>query len=135
MIKFDFQNEEIVKRISILAHDKGTALTPLTKTLGLSTSSFSEWKKGKSVPSLAAIATIADYFDVSVDYLLFGKENTPAPEEEPNRMTAQSPREELFLNKFRQMDMALQDKALSYMEGMIAATTLIPASEEKRYLA
>ena len=72
MVEFEFNNYEIVERISVLAKKKGTALTPLSQKLGLSTSSFTEWRKGKAMPSLAAIATIAEYFDVTVDYLLFG---------------------------------------------------------------
>lgn len=38
--------------------------------LELSLSSLSEWKKGKSKPTLEAIIRIGDYFNVPIDYLL-----------------------------------------------------------------
>jgi len=40
---------------------------------------LTEWKKGKSSPTLPELKIIADYFDVSVDYLLgnTSERNTP----------------------------------------------------------
>ncbi len=35
---------------------------------------FSDWKKGKSSPKAEKLQKIADYFGVSVDYLMTGKE-------------------------------------------------------------
>ena len=36
---------------------------------------MTEWKNGKAKPSANALQKIATYFNVSVDYLLTGKEN------------------------------------------------------------
>lgn len=40
------------------------------KDAGLAQGSLKNWKNGKSKPSLDAVSKIADYFNVSVDYLL-----------------------------------------------------------------
>jgi len=45
----------------------------LTTELELSNSSITDWKKGKARPSTDAIIKIADYFEVSTDFLLTGK--------------------------------------------------------------
>lgn len=41
---------------------------------GIAQSTLSDWKKGKSTPKADKMQKIADYFDVSVDYLMTGKE-------------------------------------------------------------
>jgi len=56
----------------------GTSGTALTTSLGLSSSSVSEWKKGKIKPSADAIVKLSVFFDVSTDWLLTGSErNAP----------------------------------------------------------
>ena len=49
----------------------------VTKALGLSTATATDWKKG-STPRDTTLQKIADYFNVSVDYLL-GKEDKKIP--------------------------------------------------------
>lgn len=44
--------------------------TQMANDLGLSKNIVSEWKKGRLKPSVEAVAKIADYFGVSVDFLL-----------------------------------------------------------------
>lgn len=41
---------------------------------GLPSSLFSEWKKGKSTPKVDKLQKIADYFGVSIEYLMTGEE-------------------------------------------------------------
>jgi transcriptional regulator with XRE-family HTH domain len=52
----------------------------VTKDLGLSTATATDWKKG-SVPRDVTLTKIAEYFGVSVDYLL-GKEKSSTEEDE-----------------------------------------------------
>lgn len=47
---------------------------------GLPSSLFSEWKRGKSTPKADKLKKIADFFGVSVEYLMTGDE--PAKKEE-----------------------------------------------------
>lgn len=41
-------------------------------------STFSDWKKGKSIPKVPKIAKIAEMLDCSIDYLVKGREYKPA---------------------------------------------------------
>lgn len=62
--------EKLLKEHSIKTSD-------VVKATGLSSTFFSEWKKGKSKsPKPENLQKIADYFDVTVDYLVTGKEPT-----------------------------------------------------------
>lgn len=57
-----------------LCKEKKTTPTAVCVELGLSNATATQWKKGK-VPHHATLIKIADYFGVTVDYLL-GKEET-----------------------------------------------------------
>ncbi|OUP00310.1 transcriptional regulator [Drancourtella sp. An210] len=47
----------------------------ISKETGVTQTTLSNWKNGKSTPSTANMQKIADYFNVSIDYLMTGEEN------------------------------------------------------------
>ena len=49
---------------------RGTSARSILLQLGLSETALAEWNRGKSKPTLGAIAKLARYFNVSADYLL-----------------------------------------------------------------
>lgn len=55
--------EELLKNRGITAYQ-------VSKATGISTGSLSDWKNGRSSPKADKLQKIADYFGVSVDYLL-----------------------------------------------------------------
>ena len=56
-----------------LCNDSGSSPTETLKKMGLSTSKLTAWKNG-SIPSGTILLLISEFFNVSVDYLLTGKE-------------------------------------------------------------
>lgn len=70
------------------------------KGTGLPSSLFSEWKKGKSTPKVDKLQKIADFFGVSLDYLMTGKE----PEEKEPILT---PKDERDISK--RLEKTLED--------------------------
>ena len=59
----------------------GKKASDVAKATGIPSSTFLTGKKGKSSPKAEKLQKIADYFGVSVDYLMTGKEE---PEEKRN---------------------------------------------------
>lgn len=57
------------ERLENLCVKNGITVSSLVKALGLSTSKVTAWKNG-TVPKGEILVMIADYLDVSVDYLL-----------------------------------------------------------------
>lgn len=53
-----------------LLRERGVSAYKVAKATGISTGSLSDWKKGRSSPKADKLQKIADYFGVSVDYLL-----------------------------------------------------------------
>lgn len=70
----------MIEKILELMKNKGINAAKLTTECGLNHSALTEWKKGKAKPSIDALSKIAQYFGVSVDYLLgIEKPNTAQP--------------------------------------------------------
>ena len=64
-----------------LCNSVGKSPSAVVLELGLAKSAVTNWKKRGSRPTEANLFKIANYFDVSVDYLL-GKEKSPAEAED-----------------------------------------------------
>lgn len=58
----------------------GVSTYKVSKETGIAQSVFSSWKNGISTPKQDKMQKIADYFGVSVDYLISGKENAEKKE-------------------------------------------------------
>ena len=74
-----------------LLHERGVTAYKVAKATGISTASLTDWKKGRSSPKADKLQKIADYFGVSVDYLL-GNE----PKEKPAGQTTDEPNEKIL---------------------------------------
>ena len=61
------------ERIKDLCHKKGISMNKLEETLGFGKGYIS--KLGTTTPNVTKIKKIADYFNVTVDYLMTGEEN------------------------------------------------------------
>lgn len=58
-----------------LCKDNSVNPSKVSKATGISTATLTSWKKGVYTPKQDKLQLIADYFNVSVDYLMTGKEN------------------------------------------------------------
>ena len=63
----------IYERIESLRKSQGLSQGKLEKQLGFSNGSISKWKN--STPKVERLQKLADFFGVSVEYLMTGKEN------------------------------------------------------------
>lgn len=65
-----------------LLHERGITAYRVAKDTGITTATLTSWKQGKYTPKREKLQKIADYFGVSVDYLMTGKEEVreKAPE-------------------------------------------------------
>lgn len=70
----------------------GVTAYKVSKATGIAGSTFSDWKNGRSTPKQDKLQKIADYFGVTVDYLMTGKE-TDEPREKAPELTAKDERD------------------------------------------
>lgn len=59
-----------------LRDSKGYKDATIAKETGLTKSTFSDWKNGRSTPKQEKLQKIADFFGVSIEYLMTGKEDS-----------------------------------------------------------
>lgn len=66
----------VFERIEDLRKSKGISQGKLEKELGFSNGSISKWRT--SAPTVERLQKLADYFGVSIEYLMFGKDAEPS---------------------------------------------------------
>lgn len=57
-----------------LLDEKGLKNSDIARATGISNMTLSDWKNGKSTPKQDKLMKIADFFGVSLDYLMTGEE-------------------------------------------------------------
>ena len=69
----------MLERIQLLRIASGVRKADFIKAIGVSSGNFSDWSAGRSSPRLETAIKIADYFNVSLDYLCGREEKFPSP--------------------------------------------------------
>lgn len=103
--------DAIVERIKELIELNNDKAAPLMQELGLTSTAFSSWKIGRAKPSTEAIIKIAQYYNVSTDYLLLGK----LPDEEATASLLQKQ----LNNVFNQLDEGDQRECIGFAKGLL----------------
>ena len=62
----------ITENIEMLCKKNGISVSGLEKTLGFGNSTISKW--ANSSPTAEKLIAVSDYFNVSIDYLLYGED-------------------------------------------------------------
>lgn len=75
---------------ALLLKQKGLKAADVCRATGIKSPVFSEWKKGKSKPNTEKMIKIANFLEVSVEYLMTGKEE---PREKAPKLTARDERD------------------------------------------
>lgn len=57
-----------------LRQKRGVSVYKIAKETGVTQSTLSDWKRGRSTPKTDNMKKLADYFGVSIDYLTTGEE-------------------------------------------------------------
>lgn len=115
--------QKILNQILMLTESKGMTPSNLASALNLSNSSFTDWNKGKAFPKLETLIKIARYFNVSLDYIVFG-ENMSANNSLTNKEYLFDSKNIKLMSKFNKLPNQLQAKVISYIDGMIAANEI-----------
>lgn len=96
----------LFEKIQELCAEKGTNISKLERDCGLSNATIRRWKH--VTPNVETLAKVADFFGVSVDYLL-GRENCNL-----------SPSAQEYAKQFEQLPEEKKQLAMAYM-GVVKA--------------
>lgn len=98
---------------SQLCKENGTTASQVVKSLNIGAGSVTKWKNG-AMPSGRSLEKIADYFGITVDYLL-GKTDE---REKPSPASEMSEREKALLETFRSLSERKQDAIIEILKNM-----------------
>lgn len=119
--------QTLLDRLNDLKDQSGLNAKQLTSELGISTTSFTDWNKGKGSPSLDAVIKFADYFKVSIDFIVHGEDINASTKP---KLEFSNPQDAELLEKFHTLPPEMRGKVLAYLDGMLAVLPV--PGEEKR---
>lgn len=103
----------------------------VSKDTGITTATITSWKQGKYIPKQDKIQTLADYFNVSVEYLMTGKEKDGGETYYLNEETKEIA-QEIFDNKKLKMLFDVSRKASpEHLEAYYNLIKTMQESEKK----
>lgn len=80
--------ENIGERIAVLRKERGLSQTVLARELGVSHSAIGMYEQGRREPGVEMLVRIAQLFQVSLDFLITGREYSGCPEKKTEKTRA-----------------------------------------------
>ena len=131
--------EKTMNRVFDLIQKSGKKEYPLEIEIGLSRSAIQNWRLNKSKAGTYSLAKIADYFNVSLDYLV-GRE-TPATNNQNIQNSVNNATTSPLIARISKLDELQQAKVMAYIDGLQGADTSIAVAfksgqemEEQRHI-
>ena len=112
---------EVIDRIMHLASQKKITANKLAVECKLNSSAMTEWRKGKKSPGIDALIKIANYFNVSLDYLV-GRAD---PSSEPSIFP------DTFIKDWQRSNQTVRDMTCNYIKDLNALSDQEEAKERK----
>lgn len=109
--------------LKMLREQKGVTQEKLSEALHISTTAISHYEKGSRQPGLETIKNIAEYFDVSVDYLMGLTSYNIAPSK-INRKYTKDTTFDSIINRLYTLDTAHRQLLVSMINCMEAEMVL-----------
>ena len=117
---------DTLNKILLLLKQQHKTQKELMSFLGLGKTAFTGWKSGANNSYLKHIGKIAEFFNVSTDYLL-GKENSPLSKE-----SGLSAEQREIINLFDSAPPELQAAALAVLKSAEVSHKLLDDAEAKK---
>lgn len=95
-----------------LCNERDIKPNPLAKELGISSGILTRWKSG-SLPNTDTLIKISNYFNVSIDYLIYGEKLSIEMQKDENAVLVTDKNECLLLQSYRALNYAKQIQVLS----------------------
>lgn len=107
---------DTIDRILELLEEKGVSGAEMSRQCGFSNAVFSQWKNKKQNPSAEKVSKMAEYFNVSVDYLLG---ITDIKKEKP-RVRSDEELDREFATLYNQLSKEQRDMIKAQIKGLLS---------------
>lgn len=123
---------DVVDRLNLLQENSGMNQKDLAKAIGLSLSIFTIWNKGNAKPGLKQLVKVAQYFNVSLDWLVFGDDAPSNDLENVIKLDFSSQSEKELIDKFRELPDNYQKNVLAYIDGIASTLPKMESDDTKK---
>lgn len=100
-----------------LIQNSGLSVYKISKDTGISESLMSQWKSGRQLPKYDSLIVLANYFNVSGDYLL-GRTST---QEAHLKKTEISLQKQQLMKNYENLSIEGKDKLVEYSDDLVAS--------------
>ena len=107
-----------MEKLRYLRKKQNYSMKKLGEIIGVSESTISLYENGHRQPDFNTLIKLADYFNVTVDYLI-GRENEKTILQSTTHTPALTQFENELLTIFRKMDIHAQNKLIGYAYALI----------------
>ena len=110
----------MVTRIEEIIHNSGLNAKQFAEKLGVSASKITDWRNGKTKPTVSDIIRISQYFNVSCDYLLTGED----------RNSNLTDDEQELISFYRKLDLFNKGKVIGMLTALVQSPSVFSAEEK-----
>lgn len=118
------------ERLRALRTEKGLSQMDFAKQIRISKSSVNMYERGEREPSFETLETIADYFNVDLDYLLGKSDVACRIHLAPDAKVTLSYAEQKLIRSFRELNPEGQQKVLDYTADLSASGRYIKTTSD-----
>ena len=113
----------VLDRMKQIMADNNYPIGQFYADFGIANSSFSDWKRSKDgYPPTSVLVRFSQRFNVSVDYLLFGKEISMD-------ISIKNNENNILIEKYKSLPVAHQLRLQGYIDGMLSLSNETKESE------
>ena len=124
----EYDINAILERLFYLKDMHGGNGKAICDAAGISNTLYSDWKHGKAKPSLTSVIALSLYFNVDLDWVIFG-------ENSKKNSSVKSETEISLLSKFRSLPPDYQLRVISYIDGMLDTINITEKASKHESLA
>ena len=100
-----------------LIKEKGLTAYKVSQATGIGRSTFTDWKNGRSIPGTDKLIKIAEYLEVSVEYLKTGKESVNIERAQIDvQLARQQKRIKEYMLKFANLSDDKRNQIMSFID-------------------
>ena len=102
---------DMFERFDNLVKQRKLKYSDVSKGTGISYSTFTDWKKGRYTPKADKLKKIAEFLDVSMEYLMTGEERP-----EGNQKPSLSPADMILVEAYHRADVGTQESVCKLLD-------------------
>lgn len=114
-----WNQEEFLDRVQQLADERNLSLKAVTREVDINPGSFTDWKKGRGTPTIAKVCKLAEFFGVSLDFLVYGSESrSPVRTDFSTQIEKSDKMDTIFIETYKKQPSDIKRRLQGYLDAI-----------------